>query len=103
VLFELFKNLACLSLIHTADDYLCIGQDRTIKFNLVITSVYILRYCILLSVIDVERSLKRDVVENDDLIYKEQKKLWYIMNFLPRYLPDEKEVARIVRQYPDDF
>jgi hypothetical protein len=52
---------------------------------------------------DIGRSRKRGIIENDDLVYKEQKKLWYILNFLPRYLPDETEVARIVKKNPDDF
>lgn len=103
ILFELLKNLAGWFLIGKTDDYLCISNAGYVKLNLVITSVYILRYCMLLSVIDVQRSRRRDVVDNDDLVYKEQKKLWYILNFLPRYLPDEKEVARIVTNHPDDF
>lgn len=103
VLFELLKNLASEFLIGKTDDCLCVTNAGCYKFNLVITSMFIMRYCILLSVLDIQRSGKSDVAENDDFLYREQKKLWYILNFLPRFLPDEREVARIVSKHPDDF
>lgn len=62
ILFELLKTMASMFLIDKNDDYLCISLSGCVKFNLVITSIYILRYCILLSVIDIEKSRKSDVV-----------------------------------------
>jgi hypothetical protein len=103
ILFETLKTIVSLSLLHDINDYLNVGTAGCLKFNLVITTVYILRYSILFSVMDIRRSSKRGVIENDDLVYKEQKKLWYILNFLPRYLPNENEVARIVKKNPEDF
>jgi hypothetical protein len=103
ILFETLKTVVSLSLLHDINDYLTVGVAGCVHFNLVITTVYILRYSILFSVMDIGRSRKRGIIENDDLVYKEQKKLWYILNFLPRYLPDETEVARIVKKNPDDF